>query len=100
MTSLNVIIFVFILNPRLKPYEFVILNILIILLIFKEQKYFDFNTVTLCFFLVPSVLFITGAVIEGSVVNNYANLIGIGVFYIVQIINLIKFQNNNSTIIS
>jgi len=100
MISFNIIVFVFILNPRLKPYEFVILNILIILLILKEQKYFDFNTVVLCFYLIPAVLFITGAVIEGSVINNYANLIGIGVFYILQIINLIKFQNNNSTIIS
>ena len=98
MINLNIIIFVFILNPRLKPYEFVILNILIILFLFREQKYFDFNILTLCFFLIPAVLFITGAVIEGSAVNNYHNLIGIGVFYILQIINLIKFQNNRSTI--
>ena len=97
MVSLNVLIFVFILSPRLKPYEFVILNILIILFIFKEQKYFDFNIITLCFFLIPTVLFLNGAVIEDSVANNYHNLIGIGVFYILQIIDLNIFRNKNST---
>ena len=97
MVSLNVLIFVFILSPRLKPYEFVILNILIILFIFKEQKYFDFNIITLCFYLIPTVLFLTGAVIEDSVVNNYHNLIGIGVFYILQTIDLNIFRNKNST---